>query len=227
MSDGPNAPAINPLPPVVVAIAVAMVLVELAFYAGAQGYVGGPTAVGWRLEMISKYAVNGEVQRQILELGRWHYDLLVRYIAYPFIHGSWGHVAFVSVILLALGKFVGEVLQGWAVLMVFAASTVIGAMAYAATGAEIGLIGGYPAAFGMVGAYTYLRWVIHKYKGENPIQAFALIGMLLALRLVFGVMFGGNLGWVAEVAGFVTGFALTVLIAPGGWQRAIALLRQR
>jgi membrane associated rhomboid family serine protease len=51
--------------------------------------------------------------------------------------------------------------------------------------------------------------------------------MLLAIQLVFGLLFGGNWDWVAEVTGFATGFLLSFVVSPGGFQRAVALIRQR
>ncbi len=40
----------NALPPIVVALALVIFGVELIFQAGARGFIGGPQAVGWRLD---------------------------------------------------------------------------------------------------------------------------------------------------------------------------------
>ena len=48
MSQGHHEPAVNPLPPVVVALFIAIVVPEAIFSLGASGLVGGPGAVGWR-----------------------------------------------------------------------------------------------------------------------------------------------------------------------------------
>ena len=48
------------------------------------------------------------------------------------MHGSFTHALFVVVILLALGKMVGEVFRWWAVLVVFFGAAVVGALAYTA-----------------------------------------------------------------------------------------------
>jgi membrane associated rhomboid family serine protease len=58
-------------------------------------------------------------------------------------------------------------------------------------------------------------------------RAFSLIGLLLAVQLIFGLLFGAGQQWVAEVAGFCTGFALSFVVSPGGWQRARARMRAR
>jgi len=47
------------------------------------------------------------------------------------------------------------------------------------------------------------------------------------VQLLFGVLFGGGTEWVADLAGFAVGFALSFLVAPGGIDRLRAMMRQR
>lgn len=89
------------------------------------------------------------------------------------------------------------------------------------------LIGAYPGVYGLIGAFTFLIWTKLALVGANRLRAFTLIGMLLVIQLVFGLLFGGNWDWVAEVTGFATGFLLSFVVSPGGFQRAVALIRQR
>ena len=49
MAQTPGEAPINPLPPVVVALFLMIVGVEVVFSLGARGIIGGPGAVGWRL----------------------------------------------------------------------------------------------------------------------------------------------------------------------------------
>ena len=63
--------------------------------------------------------------------------------------------------------------------------------------------------------------------GENQIRAFSLIGFLLFVQLVFGLLFGSNAEWVADIAGFGIGFALSIILVPGGWAKLVNRLRQR
>ena len=51
--------------------------------------------------------------------------------------------------------------------------------------------------------------------------------MLLALQLIFGLFVTVGYYWVAEVVGFVTGFALSVLLVPGGFQHLLNRIRER
>ena len=63
---------------------------------------------------------------------------------------------------------------------------------------------------------------------ETALRAFSLVGLLLAFQLVFGLLFGSaGYAWVAEIAGFVTGFALSFLLVPGGLRDVRERIRHR
>lgn len=51
--------------------------------------------------------------------------------------------------------------------------------------------------------------------------------MLLGIQLLFGLFFGGGYEWVADLAGFATGFLLSFAVSPGGWARVKEKLRRR
>ena len=54
-----------------------------------------------------------------------------------------------------------------------------------------------------------------------------MIAMLIGIQLVFGIFLSGRLLWIADLAGFIGGFTLSVLLFPGGIARlAQALLRK-
>lgn len=228
MSSNPDMSPVNPLPPVVVALALAIFLVEVAFNLGARGLVGGPEAIGWRTAAIGTYTPSGLLFDRMLETGRYPPEYLLRFVTYPFIHVSFTHMIFAVVLLLALGKFVGEVFAGWAVLLVFFAASIVGAVVYGMfVDSRVALIGAYPAVYGLIGAFTFLLWVNLAAHGANQYRAFTLIGFLLFIQLVFGVFFGGGPDWIADVAGFVTGFILSFVVSPGGWSRVLDKLRRR
>ena len=221
-----NAPPLNPLPPVVWAIALPMIALEIVLQIGAAGIAGGPDAVGWRLEAITKVAFIPDLWREMWTLGQFPPEHMLRFVAYPFVHGNMTHTAFAVVILLALGKFTGEVLRFWAVLVVFFGAAIAGALAYGLVATRVPLIGAYPGDYGLVGAFTYLMWLRLAGSGREY-RAFSMIGLLLVAQLVFGVLFGGGLDWVADLAGFAAGFVLTILVVPGGLPRLMDRLRQR
>ncbi len=228
MHSDPDAAPINPLPPAVMLLALAIVLPEIAFLAGSEGVAGGPGAVGWRIAAIERFGFSGLVFDYALGSGQWSGGALLRFVTYPFLHWGFTHMLMVVVFLLALGKMVGEVMGSLAVFAIFFGSAVMGAVAYALlTDAPQPLIGGYPAVYGLIGAFTFLLRARLTASGGSGARAFSLIGFLLGIQLLFGLLFGGGLDWIAEIAGFVTGFMLSFLLAPGGWTQTLRRLRRR
>jgi len=217
----------NALPPVVVALAVVLVAIELVFQAGAFGF-GGPDAVGWRIAAFNDYAFIPDLFERSLATGEWRLPDVMRLFTYVFVHMGFGHLAFVLVFLLAMGKYVGELFAPWALLAVFFGSAVAGAVVYGLVlDDRIKLIGGFPAVYGLIGAYTFVLWTGLGAMQKNPARAFTLIGFLMAFQLLFGLLFGGSNLWVAELAGFFAGFLLSFVVSPGGWGRVMEKLRQR
>lgn len=228
MQSDPNAPPINPLPAVVWLLVLSVIAMEVVLSLGARGLVGGPGAVGWRLQAIRDYGFSGQVFDWMLQSGQFPADQMIRFVTYPFVHASLTHAVFVVVFILALGKMVGEVFRAWAVLLVFFGAAIVGALAYGLLlDTPTPLIGGYPAVYGLIGAFTFLMWVRLAGTGPTQYRAFTLIGVLLGIQLLFGLLFGGGFDWVADLAGFCTGFVLSFVVSPGGWARVRAKIRQR
>lgn len=217
---------INPLPPIVVVLAVLIFGIELMFQAASRGFIGGAEGVGWRLEAMRTYGYSGPVQDWMLETGRYPLEHLKRYVTYPFVHVTFTHALMVLVFLLALGKMVGEIFGTFAVLLVFFLSAFIGAAVYGLILDDPRpIVGGYPAVYGLIGSYTFMLWVSLAGTGNTQLRAFTLIGFLMGLQLVFGLLFGSNKDWVADIFGFFTGFAVSMLLVPGAWQRIVNRLR--
>ena len=127
-----------------------------------------------------------------------------------------------------MGKFAGEVFAGWKLAVLFFASSVFGALVWwLVTDDLYPLIGAYPGAYGLIGAFTFILWAGLSLRGEKRAQAFRLIAFLVAIQIVFFGLFGGTFAFVAEIAGFAAGFALSFVLAPGGWAVLRAKLRDR
>ncbi|WP_197916995.1 rhomboid family intramembrane serine protease [Thiosulfatihalobacter marinus] len=226
MSSSQSPKAINPLPPVVAALFLVVMGVEVAFWAGSKGMIGGPGAIGWRLAAVQKYAFSAEIFQWMLDNNRWVPEHLLRFVSYLFIHANMTHALFGGVLLLAMGKMVGEVFSGLATLLIFVLSGVSGALGFALiTGSPVPLVGSYPGVYGLIGAFTFLLWVRLGAVGAPQARAFSLIGILVTIQLVFSLVFGGTPDWVADVAGFVAGFLLSFLLVPGGWRRIREMIR--
>lgn len=229
MRPGHDESPLNPIPPVIWLLLLPVVAMELVLSAGGSGYVGGPDAAGWRLEALQMFSFAPGIFHVLLENRVFPPEQMMRFVTYPFVHGGFTHALFVGVFLLALGKMVGEVFRAWAVLAVFFGAAIAGALAYSLLPYDVQpLFGGYPAVYGLIGAFTYILWARLGAVNANRYRAFTLIGFLLAFQLVFGLLFGaGGWSWVAEIAGFATGFGLSFVVSPGGWQRTVRMLRQR
>lgn len=228
MSDPDYQPPVNPLPPVVAALFLLMAGIELTISLGGWGVIGGDGGVGWRLMALQKYGFSAEIVDWMLRNGVYPVEHLIRFISYGFVNASFTQAVFSCVFLLALGKPVGEVFGGPATLALYLLSGVGGAVVYwLALDAPIPLMGGFPHAYGLIGGFTFLKWLSLGVHGENQMRAFSLIGVLMAIQLVFGMFSTSNAYWVANGAGFVTGFLLSFLLVPGGWGRIRARLRHK
>jgi len=226
MTDETNTSPFHAIPPVVVALFLVIMGFEILLDMGARGMVGGPEAVGWRLAAIQMMSFSGDIFDWMWQNGRWPTEHLMRFVTYPFVHGSFTHALFVGVMLLAMGKMVAEVFGQIAFLLIFVLSSVGGALAYGILlNDPIPLIGGFPPVYGLIGAFTFLLWRSLALVGANQTRAFSLIGFLMGFQLLFGLLFGASHDWVADLAGFATGFGLSFFLAPGGWARMRSHIR--
>lgn len=224
-----NAPPLNPLPWIVWVLALPMIAMEVVLSLADHGLVGGAQGVGWRIQAVEKFGLFPELLKYQWETGGHPLEELPRLITYVAVHGTFTHALFAIVMLLALGKMVAEVFRWWGVLVVFLGSAIVGGAAYGllVPGLKTQLIGAYPAVYGLIGAFTFLIWTKLALVGANRFRAFTLIGMLLFIQLLFGVLFGGNWDWVADIAGFAAGFLLSFVVSPGGFRRVVDQIRQR
>ena len=221
-------PPVNPIPPVIILLVLAVVLVEGAFSLAEAGFVGGRTGIGWRIGALQDYAISPRVWDALVLRGFGDTSLLQRFVTYPFIHQTFTHTLFGAALLLALGKFVGDAFGGVATVIFFFGGTIFGAVIFCLIADETSpLFGAYPPIFALIGAYTYRIWLHLGATGENQLRAFQLIGFLLALQLVFGLLLGAGQMWIAELAGFVFGFAAATILVPGGLAALLARLRER
>lgn len=220
-------PAVNPIPVVILAVCMVVIAVELVLSAAGAGIIGGPTGIGWRLDVMQDYGFSPAVLDRVWSVGDMNPDLIKRFVTYGFVHSDFIGSCFAAALILALGKFVGDVVSPIPTLIIYFGSMIMGAVAFGLfQDGTTPLLGAFPAIYGLIGAYTYLLWAILGAQGGNQMQAFRLIGFLLGLQLLFAAVFGSNPIWIAELAAFVTGFALAIVCAPGGWTALVAKLRR-
>ena len=218
----------NALPPLVVALSLFIIGIEAVFQLANYGIVGGPQGVGWRIAAIEKFGYSSAVLEQVLVRDDYSFEMLRRFVTYTFVNGQIVQVVFCAALILALGKFTAEYYGELKVLLLYVATSVVGAIVFGLfVEARSPLVGAFTPVYGLIGAFTYALWLQLGEAGEKQILAFRLIGFLLLFQLIRGLIFGGNNEWIAELAGFFTGFFLSVILAPGGWNSLVARLRQR
>lgn len=218
----------NTIPPVALALVLVIAAIELVFQARLMGLAGGQGVDDWRQMAFDGWAFAPAVVDVLAERGLGQPDLLKRFVTYLFIHGSFTHALWACVLLLAMGKFVGEAYRPLPFLVIFLGAVTGGALIYGLVlNRNYPLLGAYPGIYGLIGAYTYMMWLTLGRMGQNQMQAFTLIGILMGLTLVYSMLFGSSPWWIAELSGFVIGLFLAPLVAPGGWKAFLDRLRQR
>jgi len=226
-SDDHNASPVNPLPAMVVVFSLALAGVELYLQAAEHGYIGGRMAVGARLNAVTSYGFFDSVFSWMVETHRAPFEHAIRFISYAFVHANFTQASFAVVMLLAIGKMVAEAFSNLGFVIIFVLSTVFGALAYGVfLDTNIPLIGAFPAVYGMIGGLTFMLWTRARVSGESQLKAFSLILFLMGIQIVFKFVFGGGDEWVADVAGFLTGFVLSFVLAPDGGSRITGLLEK-
>ena len=213
-----DAAPFNALPPIVVVLVAIIGGVEIALQLGAAGLAGGAEAIGWRVQLIERFGFFDRYFEWMREGGVWPLDGLLRFVSYPLVHYEIIHALFACVMVLAIGKFVGERFSAVAVVALFFVSAAMGALGYGLLlNEDRQLIGAYPAVYGLLGAFTWTLFMGLGQAGENRLQAFRLIAVLMGLQLLFGLIGGGSgKDWVADLCGFATGFVLSFVLSPEG-----------
>ncbi|MCJ8333422.1 MAG: rhomboid family intramembrane serine protease [Epibacterium sp.] len=210
----------NTLPPAVVAMCLLIMGIEVAFNLGARGILGGAQGVGWRLNALQQFAFAPQQLWWMIETWQFPFDLAKRPLTYAFVQGNFTQAIFVCVFLLAMGKMVAEAMGEVAMLLIFVASAIGGALVYGfVVSGETPLIGGFPAVYGLIGGFTHILWRKLGQVGAQQSRAFSMIAFLMGFQLLFGLLFGGNFDWIADLAGFATGFLLSFFVAPGALRR--------
>ena len=220
----PHTGVFNLVSPVVIAICVVILGLELVFWLASRGVLFDPSL---RINTVNTFALSSAHFEWMMRNGVVPVDIAVRFVSYLFVHMGLTHAIFVCVILLSMGKIVGDVLSPPRVLIVFMTSGIMGALLYVSvSGGQHWLMGGYPAVYGLIGTFTYFLWVTLQAVGDQAMKAFSLIAMLMALQLGFELIFGGQNEWVADLGGFAWGFLISPLVIPGGITKLIEKIRR-
>jgi membrane associated rhomboid family serine protease len=212
----PNSDAapVNPLPQVVILLAVLIAAPEVIFQLGEAGIIGGPMGATWRQAIANQYGFSNQGFFFMWETGQYPFSTLLRFVTYMFVDVNFVATLFSLVFVLALGKFVGERMPSSSVLAIFFGSGIGGAVIQALiNGPSHAMLGASAASFGMIGALSWILFSQQRASGETGLKAFRLIGQLAVFLGVMAWVFGGN-GWVECLAGFCVGFPLAAFLRP-------------
>jgi rhomboid protease GluP len=225
-----NASPLNPLPGAVWLLLLAVAGAEVVLLAATAGWIGGPSAIGWRLEAIQRFAFSGAIQEWMTDNARAPLRHLLRYVTYPFVQAGPMPAVFVLAMLAGLGKAVGDGLGPVRLLVAALLPPIVAAVVFGLIlgGHELAwLIGAWPMVFGLVGAYTWMLWERAGGDGARQRRAFGLIGVLMLARLGFGLLAETGHGWIADLVAFGVGLGLAAITRPGSWTRLRSLVRHR
>ena len=227
MSDPNHQPIVNPMPPVVIALFLFIAGIEAYFVLGTVGLIGDPSAIGWRLNAIQEYGLSPNVIHWMVDNNIYPIEHVKRLLTFSFVNGSTISAAVAIALLLALGRMVGSIFSAVSLLVVYFGSAVGGSVvfAYAAPQNEW-LFGSYVGVYGLIGAYSYINWLVLRAEHAPQYRAFSLIVMLMGVQLLFGMFFSVGYTWIADLAAFAVGFVLSFLVAPGGIMRILRALRR-
>ena len=213
--------AFNPVSKIVLALVLGMLVVELTLQAGERGLIGGPAAMGWRLELVRNFGFHKAVFDHILQGGQIEPKVVWPFLSYFFVPRSFVNVLIPAALILGMGKMISDRFSGLAVAILALASTLAGALAFGLLSADGGfpLTGAYPVFYGFIGTFTWIRVYDLRQEEKNILPAFAAIGMFVVFRTVFTLLYGLDNGWSADLAGVIIGFLLAYILAPDGKDR--------
>lgn len=199
--DGQNVPRS------IAGLAIVMVGLELIFTAGSAGLLGGSGTAEWRKTAIFDYGFYWPIlEYQIANSGLFARET-VRLITFPLIHFSFTHMLISVVLLVTLGKLVGEFLADAAIVGIFFLSSAFGAAVFGTLlDSDVPLVGSMTGLFGLLGtlaAMTRLRPKSALFKVATVIPA-----ALIFVDVVSSVVFGSFAVWPADVAAYLVGIAL-------------------
>lgn len=209
--------AVNPLPFPVALLAFAIAGVEAVFFLAEAGLFGASNAAGWRASAIQDFAFSDIYFEWMMTNNTWPLEGLRRFVTFSFVHLNFMSAVFGVVFVLALGKFVGEAMGGWPAVAIFVVSSALAVGLYGlVVNDQVPLAGAMVGAYALIGAFSYILATTLEQLGENQMRAFSLLGLLMAIQLLFALLFGGPPHWLADLFGALIGFALAAVIQPGG-----------
>ncbi len=152
----------------------------------------------------------------------WNWVALITPLTHAFIHGSWMHFIFNTVMGLVLGMYFEKIYGSRASAIFFILCTLGGALLYFALSPltitpVVGASGGISGFFGALIYMTITQNTAHpitqRFGKRGPWPILIFWGLFIAVPgLLLG---GGSMAWQAHLGGYAAGVALITLIQKG------------
>lgn len=202
---------LSPPPMSILGLVAVMAGLELMFSAGSAGLFGGPDAERWRIFAIVDYGFLEQAAREQAGIRGFFSENGIRIFAYPFIHYTFTDALISTVLLLAIGRLVGEFQTDAFLIAVFFLGSAAGAICYGLLpSADLPLVGSAPGLFGILGAFTCIALT----RPQGPIFQLT-IGIPIALfgvQLLGSFLFGMPPVWMADAGAYFAGAAFWVIL---------------
>lgn len=201
--------------PAAFAILALCVLIEAALEGADAGLWGAP---GWRDAAYSYGAFLSGMQAD------WHplYPLqpVAMFLTYSLLHGGFWHVTLNMITLISLAPPVTARLGQARFLILYLLSAIGGGLGFALlTVGPASMVGASGALFGLAGAILAWAWADRRAIGQSRAEVARLLARpilyLVALNAVMFVAMSGALAWACHLGGFVTGWAVALLMTRG------------
>ncbi len=208
-----SGPGLPPPPPVVWAMAIIFAVLELVSQLGSFG-------LHFRIMMVERFAFF-DFWLDELTAGRpVPFEFWTSFFTYGFLHGGALHLLMNGAIFLGVGGLLANLLGTGRFLALFFFSSATGALIWGLVysgGPAAHLVGASGALFGFIGALKRWEWRWMRLTG-SPRQRFwgTIFALaLLNLLLVIGAPGGAEVAWEAHLGGFLGGWLIAPLLAPG------------
>lgn len=152
-------------------------------------------------------------------IGTFYWWTPLSLIGFTFLHGGWMHLAFNTVMLVAMGSGLEKAIGIKKYLMIYAGTTLFAAFAHLALYPEstMPIIGASGGISGIFGAMIVVMSQTQSQRGASVDKSrlmpviIAYIGISVVMGLMGG-MDGSSVAWVAHIGGFLAGIGFMMAI---------------
>ena len=140
------------------------------------------------------------------------------FFTHAFLHGGTLHLVMNGAIFLALGGAVANLIGAVRFCALFLVCAAAGALTFALiTDADGPLVGASGVIFGLFGVLKRWEWRYIRATGASSRRFWGTIGALVVMNLAlfFFLSGAGAIAWEAHLGGFVAGWLIAPILAPG------------